>query len=172
MWRAMMTVVLVVVALGLQGAPVTAETSQEEMTQEVEWAFRSAMEAWAYEEYWRLWEMGTRTSRSALPREDFTDRMRRGNTHPAAGKQIEMIQVLSTQHNSATVYVRFGVEDRRRSWAESTERPFLLNIEDGRWTVSLWDFVGLANYFPPDFFPNPPLIIPSPIPPRSKGMKR
>lgn len=172
MWRAMMTVVVAAFVLGLQGASVTAETSPEAIAQEIELAFRSAMEAWAYEEYWRLWEMGTRTSRSALPREDFTDRMRRGNTHPAAGKQIEMIQVVSTLPKSATVYVRFGLEDRRRSWVESSERPFLLNLEDGRWTVSLWDFVGLANYFPPDAFPNQPLIIPSPIPPRSKGMKR
>jgi hypothetical protein len=168
-WRTMMTVVVMAVVLGPRGASVTVETTQEAMAQEAESTFRSAMEAWAYEEYWRLWDMGTRISRSALPREDFTDRMRRGNTHPAAGKRIEMIQVLSTQPKSATVYVRFGVEDRRRSWVESTERPFLLNLEDGRWTVSLWDFVGLANYFPPDFFPNQPLMIPSPVPP---GMRR
>lgn len=172
MWRAMMTVVVAAFVLGLQGPSVTAETSPEGIAQEIELAFRSAMEAWAYEEYWRLWEMGTRTSRSALPREDFTDRMRRGNTHPAAGKQIEMIRVLSRQPRSATVYVRFGVEDRRRSWVESSERPFLLNLEDGRWTVSLWDFVGLANFFPPDSFPNQPMFFPPPIPPRPKGMKR
>ena len=149
-----------------------ADRTPEEVAQEAEAAFRSAMEAWAYEAYWRLWEMGTRDSRSALPREDFTDRMRRGNTQLAAGKHVEMIQMISTQPTSALVYARFGVEDKRRPWVDSTERPFLLNLEDGGWKVSLWDFVGLANYFPSDAFPNQPLIIPPPITPRPKGMIR
>ena len=172
MWRAMVAVAVVAVVLVLRDARVTADTTPEEVAQEAEAAFKSAMESWAYEAYWRLWEMGTRASRSALPREDFTDRMRRGNTRPAAGKQVEMIQVISAQPNSAMVYVRFGVEDKRRSWMESAERPFLLSLEDGRWTVSLWDFVGLANYFPPDSLSNQPLFIPAPIPPRPKGMMR
>lgn len=172
MWRMMAAIVVAVGVLVLRGTSLTADSTPEGVAREAEAAFRSAMEAWAYEAYWRLWEMGTRASRSALPREAFTDRMRHGNTHPSAGKQVELIQVISTQPTSALVYVRFGVEDKRRPWVDSTERPFLLNLEDGRWMVSLWDFVGLANYFPPDFFPNRPLVIPPPIMPRPKGMRR
>lgn len=172
MRRVIAACLIAVAVLTQRAASLPAETTPEEVTQEAEFAFRSAMEAWAYEAFWRLWEMGTRASRSALPREDFTDRMRRGNAQPSAGKQVELIQVISTQPTSALVYVRFGVEDKRRPWVNSTERPFLLSLEDGRWKVSLWDFVGLANYFPPDFLPNRPLIIPPPNAPRPKGMGR
>jgi hypothetical protein len=156
----------------LPGASLAADSTPEEVAQEAEAEFRSAMQAWAYEEYWRLWDMGSSASRAALSREEFTDRMRRGNSRPAAGKQVEAIQVTSSSPDSALVAVRFGLEDRRRPWAESTGRPFLLRLEDGRWRVNLWDFVGLANYFPPDVFPGPPLIVPPPRPPRPKGTMR
>lgn len=172
MWRAMTQLLVAVAVLVAWGPSSRADTTPDEVAQEAEAAIRSAMEAWAYEAYWRLWEMGTRASRSALPREDFTDRMRHGNTQPAAGKQAEMIQVISTRPKSVLVYVRFGVEDKRRAWVDSTQRPFLLSFEDGGWRVSLWDFVGLANFFPPDYFPRPPVIIPPPIAPRPKGMTR
>ena len=168
----MAAIVLGVSVLVLRGTSLMADSTPEEVAREAEAAFKSAMEAWAYEAYWRLWEMGTRSSRSALPREAFTDRMRRGNTQPSAGKQAELIQVISTQPTSVLIYVRFGVEDKRRSWVESTERPFLLSLEDGRWMVSLWDFVGLVNYFPPDFFPNQPLLNPPPTTPKPKGETR
>ena len=72
----------------------------------------------------------------------------------------------------AVVYARFGLEDKRRSWAESAERPFFLLFEDGRWAVNLWDFIGLAYYFPPDYFPPPTLIVPPPRAPRPKGPAR
>ena len=66
------------------------------------------------------------------------------------------------------VYVRFGLEDKRRPWAESTERSFLLLLEDDRWRVNLWDFVGLANYFPPSYVPEQFPIVPPPRPPKPK----
>jgi hypothetical protein len=139
-----------------------------EVSQEAEAGFRSAMEAWAYEEYWRLWDMGARTSRAALSQGDFTERMRAGTTRPAAGKQVEAIQAIPTSPDAAVVYVRFGLEDKRRPWEESTERSFLLLLEDDRWRVNLWDFVGLANYFPPAYVPEQPLIVPPPRPPRPR----
>ena len=153
-------------------ASLSAAGSPQDTAQEAEAAFRSAMEAWAYEEYWRLWDMGSSASRTTLPREEFTDRMRRGNTRPAAGKQVETIQVISSSPDSALVTVRFGLEDKRRPWAESTDRPFLLKLEDGRWKVNLWDFVGLASYFPPEFFPGPPLLVPPPHGPGPPGPTR
>jgi hypothetical protein len=126
------------------------------------------MQAWAYEEYWRLWDMGTKASRAALSREDFTDRMRRGNTRPAAGRQVEALAVTSNSPESALLDVQFGLEDTRRPWTESTGRPFVLLYEDGAWKVNLWDFVSLANYFPADAFLGPPRIVPPPRSPRTK----
>ncbi len=156
----------------LRGAMPRADSTPQAVAQEAEAAFRSAMQAWTYEEYWRLWDMGSSASRAALSREDFTERMRRGNTRPAAGKQVEAVQVISSSPTSALVAVKFGLEDKRRPWAESTGRSFLLRLEDGGWKVSLWDFVGLANYFPPDYLPGQPLIVPPSRAPRPKGPMR
>ncbi|HWU40367.1 MAG TPA: hypothetical protein VN203_22190 [Candidatus Acidoferrum sp.] len=150
---------------------VMAAATPQETAQEAEAALKSAMEAWAYEQYWRLWDMGSKASRSALTQEEFTQRMRSGNARPAAGRQVEAIQVVSTLPESALLQVRFGLEDRYRPWTESTDRPFVLLYEEGRWTVSLWDFISLANYFPPIFLPNP-LLLPPPNPPRSRGPMR
>ena len=74
--------------------------------------------------------------------------------------------------DAALVYARVGLEDKRRSRSESAERPCLLRLEEGGWRVSLWDFVGLANYFPPDVFPDQRLIIPAPSTTRPKGPMR
>jgi hypothetical protein len=152
----------------MEGAPATPEA----VAQEAEAAFRSAMEAWAYDEFWRLWDMGSSASRAALSQADFTDRMRAGTTRPAAGKQVEAIRVTAQSPDVAMVYARFGLEDRRRPWAESTERPFVLRLEDTRWTVNLWDFVGLASYFPLDAAPFPPLLAPPPPLPSPRGPMR
>jgi hypothetical protein len=144
----------------------------EAAAQEAEATFRTAMEAWAYDEFWRLWDLGSSASRAALPQGDFTDRMRAGTTRPAAGRRVEAIQVALRSSDLAVVYARFGLEDKRRPWAESNERPFFLRFEEGRWTVNLWDFVGLASYFAPDYFPALPSVVPPPRPPRPKGPMR
>jgi hypothetical protein len=168
--RSVLTLFLIGVGVLLQqSARLMAGSTPQEVAQEAETAFRSAMDAWAYEEYWRLWDMGSSASRAALSREEFTERMRRGNSRPAAGKQVEAIQVVFSSRNAAVVQVRFGLEHKRRPWAESTNRPFLLRLEDGGWKVSLWDFASLANYFPPEFFQGQPLIVPPPSTPRHQG---
>ena len=97
-----------------------------EVVQEAEAGFRSAMEARAYDAFWRLWDMGSSASRTALSQAAFTDRMRTGTTRPAAGKQVEFIQAIPNFPDGALVYVRCGPEDKRRAWAESTDRVFLL----------------------------------------------
>jgi hypothetical protein len=171
--RRVLLLFLIGVGLLIQpGASLSAALTPQEGAQEAEAAFRSAMEAWAYEEFWRLWDMGSNASRSALSREAFTEKLRNGNARPAAGRQVEAVQVLSSFPDSAVLQVRFGLEDKRRPWTASTDRRFLLRLEDGHWTVDLWDFVGLANYFPSDFFPGPPLLVPPRNPPRLKGLVR
>jgi len=156
----------------LQTVPGAATLTPDDVAQEAEAAFRSAMEAWAYDAYWRLWDMGSTASRAAMSQGDFTDRMRAGTTRPAAGKQVEAIQVVPSSPDTAVAYVRFGLEEARGSLEETTDRSFLLRLEDGRWTVNLWDFVGLAYYFPPIYLPERPLFIPPPRPPRPKGPTR
>jgi hypothetical protein len=125
-------------------------------TRPMEATFHGAMEAWGAEAYWRLWDMGTSASRAALPQQDFVDRMRRGNTEPEVGGHIHAIDVLSESSTVALVRARFSVRDTRRGWSEAVERAFLLRFEDGDWKVNLWDFVGLASYFPPDYLPMRP----------------
>ena len=125
-------------------------------TQLVEATFRGAMEAWGADAHWRLWDMGTGASRAALPQQDFVDRMRRGNTEPEVGGHLYAIEVLSESSTVALVGARFSVRDTRRGWSEAVERAFLLRFEDGDWKVNLWDFVGLASYFPPDYLPTRP----------------
>ncbi len=163
---------LAVGSLSAAGPPAGTAATPEAAAQEAEATFRSAMEAWAYDEFWRLWDLGSIASRAAVSRGDFTERMRAGTTRPAAGRQVEAIHVELQSLDLAVVYARLGLEDKRRPWVESTERPFFLRFEEGRWAVNLWDLVGLAYYFPPDYFHPPPLIVPDPRPPRPKGPTR
>jgi hypothetical protein len=129
-------------------------------TQPVEATLRGAMEAWGAEAHWRLWDMGTSASRAALQRQDFVERMRRGNTEPEVGGSLDAIDVLSESAAVALVRARFSVRHTRRGWSEAVDRAFLLRLEDGDWKVNLWDFVGLASYFPPEYLP----IRPAPSP--------
>ena len=126
----------------------------------IESAFRSAMEAWAAEAHWRLWEMGTSTTRAALPQSEFTDRLRRGNATPANHGDLEAVSVVSESAGIVLLRARFVLQHVRGSKSQVTERPFILKHEDGRWRVNLWDFVGMASAFPPDYLPARP--VPSP----------
>lgn len=149
--RLVVMVVAVICAVGsLPAAAPSAST-----TRLVEATFREAMEAWGVDAHWRLWDMGTGASRATLPQQDFVDRMRRGNTEPF-GDRLTAIEVLSESSTVALVRARFSVRDARRGWSEAVERAFLLRFEDGGWKVNLWDFIGLASYFPPDYLPMRP----------------
>ena len=127
----------------------------------IESAFRSAMEAWAAEAHWRLWEMGTSTTRAALPQSEFTDRLRRGNATPANHGDLEAVNVVSESGGIALLRARFILqhvrEHVRGSRSQIAERPFILTHEDGGWRVNLWDFVGMASAFPPDYLPARPV---------------
>jgi hypothetical protein len=153
---------LLVVAVGVSGAthPLSCGAALAEVAQPAEAAFRSAMEAWAYDAYWRLWDMGTASSRKAISQQEFTDRMRRGNAVLESGGQIEAITVSSHSAQVVILEARFVLRHLRRGWREVVQRPFLLMFEDEAWRVNLWDFVGLVSYFPPDVLPTPPAPVP------------
>jgi hypothetical protein len=129
-------------------------------SREIESVFRSAMEAWAAEAHWRLWEMGTLTTRAALPQSEFTDRLRRGNATPANHGDLEAV-VVSESGGIALLRARLILQQVRGSKSQIAERvferPFILRHEDGGWRVNLWDFVGMASAFPPDYLPTRPI---------------
>ena len=152
MWYAEVFVVMVAAGVCAIG-PTSAADPPPVTTQLVEAAFRAAMEAWGFNAHWRLWDMGTSASRAALPQQDFAERMRRGNSEPEAGGHLHAIDALSESSAVALVRARFAIRHTRRGWSEVVERPLLLRFEDGDWRVNLWDFVGLASYFPPEYLP-------------------
>jgi hypothetical protein len=158
--RFVATLLLAVVSMTWVGQPVSAAGSAQEVSEAPEMAFRAAFEAWAFDAHWRLWDMGTSATRAALPQQEFTERMRRGNTEPESGSRLGAIDVLSQSATVALVRARFVVRHARRGWSEVVERPFLLMFEDGEWRVNLWDFVGLASYFPPEYLPMRPGTFP------------
>ncbi len=129
--------------------PVTgspAGTPAEVIARDVEFAFRDAMELWAYREYWRLWDVSTSQSRFYMSQRDFADLMERGNARPATGRRIEDLQISATSPETAVVLARIGLEDPGTSTPRSLVRSFLFYYEEGRWRPQLSDFLGLSSY--------------------------
>jgi hypothetical protein len=133
-----------------------AVSPMEVIVRDVEFAFRDAMELWAYREFWRLWELSTSRSRFFMNQSDFADQMERGNARPAVGRRIEELHVSATSPETAVVLARIGLEDPGTNTVRSVVRSFLFSYEDGRWRHELSDFLGLSSYF----FPEQPLIGP------------
>lgn len=113
---------------------------------DVEVAFREAIEMWAYREFWRLWDVSTGESRFYYTQDEFATLMERGNTRPAAGRQVEDLRISVTSPQSALVVARIGLEDPRTNTTQSIIRSFLFYYQDGRWRPQLSDFLGLASY--------------------------
>jgi hypothetical protein len=82
------------------------------------------MEAWAAAAHWRLWEMGTSTTRAALPHPEFTDRLRRGNATPTNQGGLEAVNVVSESAGIALLRARFILQQVRGSKSQIAERPF------------------------------------------------
>ncbi len=139
--------------------PVTgspAGTPAEVIARDVEFAFRDAMELWAYRAFWRLWDVSTSKSRFYMSQREFADLMERGNARPAAGRRIEDLQISATSPETAVVLARIGLEDPGTSTPRSLVRSFLFYYEDGRWRPELSDFLGLSSYS----FPLQPVVAP------------
>jgi len=143
--------------------PVTgspAGTPAEVIARDVEFAFRDAMELWAYREFWRLWDVSTSKSRFYMSQSEFADLMERGNARPAAGRRIEDLQISATSPETAVVLARIGLEDPGTSTPRSLVRSFLFYYEEGRWRPQLSDFLGLSSYsFPLQPFAGPGILI-------------
>jgi hypothetical protein len=133
-----------------------AASPAEVIARDVEFAFRDAMELWAYREFWRLWEVSTSTSRLYMRQSEFADVMERGNARPAVGRRIEDLQISATSPETAVVLARIGLEDPGTNTTRSLVRSFLFYYEDGRWRPQLSDFLGLSSYA----FPLQPVVAP------------
>ncbi len=128
---------------------------QLETRDRIEADFRAAMDAWAANQLWKLWQLGTRSSRSDLPESDFVERMRRGNARFGGEFSVTTIRTPSDTSTVAVLEARFRLESTRDAKFDIADRPFLMTLEEARWRVSLWDFVGLSSYFRPDYLPTP-----------------
>jgi hypothetical protein len=126
-----------------------AVTPPEVIARDVEFAFRDAMELWAYRQFWRLWEVSTSQSRFYMSQAEFADLMERGKARPAVGRRIEELQITATSPERAAVLARIGLEDPGTNTTRSLVRSFLFYYEDGRWRPHLSDFLGLSSYYFP-----------------------
>lgn len=123
-----------------------AEAPADAIPQDVEAAFRGAMEMWAYREFWHLWEVSTSESRFPLTQNDFAALMEKGSTRPAAGRQVEDLRISVTSPQTALVVARIGLEDPQTNTTRPIVRSFLLYYQEGRWRPQLSDFLGLSTY--------------------------
>ena len=121
----------------------------EAIAQDVEIAFREAMELWAYAEFWRLWEISSHESRFYYTQNDFAALMERGSARPAAGRRIEDLRVSITSPQTSVVLARIGLEDPNTNTTRPIVRSFLFYYEEGRWRPQLTDFLGLSFYIFP-----------------------
>ncbi len=146
---------LIAVALAFPISTPAEEFSPDTVALEAETEFRNLMEAWAYDQHWRMWEMGTEASRKAISQTDFSDRMRQSNITPAAGKQVEAIKVYPHSANNADVYARFTLENNLLRRHQTFTVTFPAFKEWGRWTFQLGDILNLLNsdYWYSDYEP-------------------
>jgi len=115
--------------------------------------FSSAMTAWAYSEYWRLYAMGTKESRATLSENDFADQMEKGSRKPGIGFEILEVRIAGSQALvTAKVRMEYGkyapyARNRppRPGAADETIQGMLI-YQEGDWRVNLYQFVGMSGY--------------------------
>jgi len=126
----------------------TAQPTTEDTARQVEYAFREAMQAFAYREFWRLWDISTRESRLRFTQKDFEAAMEKGGNRPAAGGQVEDLSIKVTSPHAALVTARITLEHPLPVYPQPSRivvRSFVFSYEDGRWRPHLSDFLGLSS---------------------------
>jgi hypothetical protein len=142
--RLAMCAVALASTIALAVAQSTTQSPSEDILRDVEFAFREAMELFSYNQLWRLWELGTSSSRNAIKQNEFADRT--GKTWKL--KTIEDYKISITSQDTATVVARLRIEEARMllqpggvAWVEtSVTRHLSFRYEDGRWRPQLWGF--------------------------------
>ena len=145
-------IVLASVGFAVAGDPQPQAAPQD--PQFVELAFRAAVTAWAYNEYWRLYGMGTKDSRAALSEKDFVVQMEQGWRRPGIGVEIVDVHIRGVHAViRAKLRMEYGRYTRERigSWPFQTGPTdemvqSVLLYEEGEWRVNLYQLVGMARY--------------------------
>jgi len=140
---------LVLAALIFAAAPASSQTAQaarEAVVRDAERAVRAMMEAWAYDEHWKMWEMGTEKSQAGISQHDFADELRLRMVKPAAGKQVEGLRVQPRSEWEAQAVVRFSLENHKTHRIQAMTWTFPLWQDDvGNWRFDLGDFLELTG---------------------------
>jgi hypothetical protein len=132
----------------LLAAPASAQRADfdsEVVARDAEAAFRAFMEAWAYDQHWRMWEMGTEDSQARIGQNEFANRLRLKGIKPAAGKQVEAIEVYPQSARRVEMDVRFTLENPRDSTSESFSGTISAWKEGAAWKFNLGQFLRLVN---------------------------
>jgi hypothetical protein len=119
--------------------------SPSAVARDAETAFRAMMEAWAYDQHWRMWEMGTESSRMSISQNDFADRLRLSTIKPAAGKQVEAIQVYAESGTQANINARFSLEHHKQHRIRAFTLSTTAALEYDNWRFHLQDFLLLVR---------------------------
>ncbi len=125
----------------------TDDASLEVAARDAETAFRAFMEAWAYDQHWRMWEMGTEASRKGIGQNEFADRLRASKIKPAAGKQVEALEADPHSARYVELDVRFSLENSWDATSNSFSETIEARKEGAEWKFDLGDFLQLlANW--------------------------
>jgi hypothetical protein len=123
----------------------TTDASLEAAAQDAETAFRAFMEAWAYEQHWRMWEMGTEASRRDIGQNEFADRLRASKIKPAAGEQVEALEADPHSERYVELDVRFSLENAWDATSHSFSGTIAAQKEGPEWKFNLRDFLRLLT---------------------------
>lgn len=133
------------------GSPLARDVPQDPAV--AERAFRNAIDAWACNQYWRLYAMGSTESQARLSEKDFVEQMERGSSAPGIGLEILDVRIAGSH---ALIVARLQMEYRfagphtrnRPPFAAPTDQTIqvMLVHQEGAWRINLHQFVGMASY--------------------------
>ena len=122
-------------------------------------AFRAAMSAWAYGEYWRLYAMGNKESQAGLSENDFVEEMRRGTSSPGVGLEILDVRIagihavieakVQMEYRGLLPYASNRLYPGSRSGVSGSGYEtiqVMLVYQEGDWRINVHQFVGLSRY--------------------------
>ena len=105
--------ILLPVLLAFPTSVTAQQFSADAVARDAETAFRAMMEAWDYDQRWRMWDMGSQSSQMSVSQNDFADQVRVSTIKPAAGKQVEGIRVYPQSATQASIQARSSLENHK-----------------------------------------------------------
>lgn len=137
--RSVVTSLLLLISLLLQGAPSIAESSSAVLEQ----SMSDTLDLWREGRYELLFEH--LAHRGKTSKEVFVKKMRETSIRPACCFQkLEGFKILNEKRSEATVYAKVGLEGTPNV-AESSTREFKLTHEENVWKMQLSDVLALSG---------------------------